>query len=455
MRRALLLSSIALLSLVPFRSASAMPVEAVPNPQTEAGSFVADAGGLLGPEWSGFVDGIARELNAKTGAELAVITVDSLDGISVEEYAVRLFQRFGIGKKGKDDGLLLLISRDDRKARIEVGYGIEGAINDAKAGRLLDEFAVPRFKAGEYGRGIYDTARAMAQEVAESQGVTLATPEPAAWPTQVEATSSVPTHISDTQRLLSMPFETAMLSYFVFVAGAAALGFALVFLRIHVRKAKAARQRVPGTGLVLPTIVWGLGGFALLIIAIDYQRFWIPLLLYAVTSTLITIAHIRFRRRMKADIAAYRLRCPKCRAPMRQVSERDDDRFLSREEVAEELAGGMDYEFWLCDACLAIERFQIKLSGAEKCPKCKRRTLESRAKTIETATTGHAGKEEVISTCANPGCRFTKKEIRTIPQESSGGGDGSSRSGSSGGGSSSGGSFGGGSSGGGGASRGW
>ncbi len=94
------------------------------------------------------------ELERTTGAELAVVVVASLDGQSVEEFAEKLFKMWGIGKAGKDNGLLLLWSTGDRKVRIEVGYGLEGTIPDGKAGAILDAYVIPKFKAGQFDEGI-------------------------------------------------------------------------------------------------------------------------------------------------------------------------------------------------------------------------------------------------------------------------------------------------------------
>ena len=130
-------------------------VEDVANPRRAGGGFVTDGGGVLGPEYIRLIDGICRELQAKTGVELAVVTVGDLDGTVIEEFAERLFRRFAIGAAGRDNGLLLLCSRDDRAVRIETGYGLESAITDARAGSLLDGNGVPHLQQGQFGRGLF------------------------------------------------------------------------------------------------------------------------------------------------------------------------------------------------------------------------------------------------------------------------------------------------------------
>jgi len=94
------------------------------------------------------------ELARTTGVEMAVVVVTSLDGQSVEEYAAKLFQRWGIGKAAQDNGLLLLWATSDRRVRLEVGYGLEDTLPDGKAGAILDTYIIPRFKAGQFDEGV-------------------------------------------------------------------------------------------------------------------------------------------------------------------------------------------------------------------------------------------------------------------------------------------------------------
>ena len=96
------------------------------------------------------------DLERTNGAEMAVVVVSSLDGLSVEEAAVKLFELWGIGKKSKDNGLLLLWSTGDRRVRVEVGYGLEGTLPDGKVGAILDTYVIPKFKAGDFDQGSID-----------------------------------------------------------------------------------------------------------------------------------------------------------------------------------------------------------------------------------------------------------------------------------------------------------
>src|SRR5579863_8627675 len=102
-----------------------------------ASGYVVDQSGIIDGAAQSRLESWILELKQKTTAEVAVVTVDSTEPLSIEEYAVNLFQRFGIGQKGKDNGVLLLIAYKDHHMRIEVGYGLEGAITDAYSSRII------------------------------------------------------------------------------------------------------------------------------------------------------------------------------------------------------------------------------------------------------------------------------------------------------------------------------
>jgi uncharacterized protein len=95
-----------------------------------------------------------EKFEQETGHQIAVLTIPSLDGDSLEDFSIRVAEAWKIGKKGFDNGAILLIARDDRKLRIEVGYGLEGVMPDAIASRIIREVITPRFRSGDYAGGI-------------------------------------------------------------------------------------------------------------------------------------------------------------------------------------------------------------------------------------------------------------------------------------------------------------
>lgn len=123
---------------------------------------VFDYGNMLKPEEAQLIRIAGNYIRAKSKAELVVVTVESLDGMVLEDYAHELFNTWGIGDKEKNNGVLLLVNKETTLAgtsgrvRIEVGYGLEGALPDSVCGRILDEKTLPAWDEKEYGRGIVD-----------------------------------------------------------------------------------------------------------------------------------------------------------------------------------------------------------------------------------------------------------------------------------------------------------
>jgi len=173
-RRSLLTGALALLmalSLVlPALAALDYPRPTGPNGMPSA---VGDYANIISPKQRQAIDYLAQELLQKTGASLVVATVPSLDGESIEQAAVQLFAKWGIGKKGEDKGVLLLVAPKERKLRIEVGYGLEGILTDATSGAIRDQFMLPYFKKGDFSKGLLAGAVACASVVAQNAGVKL------------------------------------------------------------------------------------------------------------------------------------------------------------------------------------------------------------------------------------------------------------------------------------------
>jgi uncharacterized protein len=134
--------------------ARAEPLAAIPNPRVQNGTWVTDISGALRADTVARLNERISEFERATGAEMAVVVIRSLDGLSIEEAAAKLFQLWGIGKKDRDNGLLLLWSTGDRRIRVEVGYGLEGILPDGKVGAILDTYVIPKFKAGEFDEGL-------------------------------------------------------------------------------------------------------------------------------------------------------------------------------------------------------------------------------------------------------------------------------------------------------------
>ncbi|QCJ41005.1 TPM domain-containing protein [Bacillus sp. S3] len=114
---------------------------------------------------------LGRSIEDQTTAQVAVLTVETIGDRSIEEFANEAFRQYGIGSKKENNGVMLVLAMKERAARIEVGYGLEGRIPDGKAGRILDEYAIPYLKSGQTNKAVAETYKALASEVFAEYGI--------------------------------------------------------------------------------------------------------------------------------------------------------------------------------------------------------------------------------------------------------------------------------------------
>jgi uncharacterized protein len=140
-------------------------------PKATSNFYVNDFADILSQETEAEIMGISVPLAEKTGAQIVVVTLESLDGETIESYARGLFLDWGIGDSEKHNGLLLLVTMEERQARIEVGYGLEGALPDGKTGRIQDDYLIEHFQASRYNDGIMGTYLALSEAVYDEYGL--------------------------------------------------------------------------------------------------------------------------------------------------------------------------------------------------------------------------------------------------------------------------------------------
>jgi uncharacterized protein len=115
---------------------------------------VVDEAGVLDPPVRAAIDSDLADLETRTTDQLVVVTVRSLQGLTIEDYGVRLGRQWGIGQKDKNNGALLIVAPKDRKVRIEIGYGLEGVLTDAQTKLIIENTIIPRFRANDMAGGI-------------------------------------------------------------------------------------------------------------------------------------------------------------------------------------------------------------------------------------------------------------------------------------------------------------
>ena len=134
---------------------------------------VNDDAEILSPETRKSLTELLKAHEDKTGNQVVVLTIPSLGGDSIEEYAVKVFEAWKLGQRGKDNGVLVIVSVQDRRMRIEVGYGLEPVLTDLLAGRVIRNVMTPRFKTGDYNNGVLEGAQAIVAVLEKSEAAGL------------------------------------------------------------------------------------------------------------------------------------------------------------------------------------------------------------------------------------------------------------------------------------------
>lgn len=126
---------------------------------------VNDYASMISPEARQLIEQKLAALEAEESTQIAMLTVPSLQGEPIEEFSIRVAEAWKLGDKARDNGVLLIVSKGDRKIRIEVGYGLEGKLTDLESGRIIDEILKPAFAKGAFDSGFIDAAAALVASV--------------------------------------------------------------------------------------------------------------------------------------------------------------------------------------------------------------------------------------------------------------------------------------------------
>ena len=148
-----------------------LSAQSLPKPS----GFVNDFAKVMKAQDAEAVESLAAAVKEKTGAELALVTVQSYAPYAtISEYSIALAEAWGVGERNKDNGVILVLAMKEREVRIEVGYGLEGAIPDSVAGRILDTVVIPAFQQSDFSGGLREGCRTIAAYVVKEKGQELA-----------------------------------------------------------------------------------------------------------------------------------------------------------------------------------------------------------------------------------------------------------------------------------------
>lgn len=395
-------------------SVRAYTPEEVPNVHlTDKTKYVSNPDGILSAETVRSLDDAIGSIWRTSTAEVVAVVVNSIDGRDIDEFATELFRLWGIGKKDKNNGVLILVAKDERKMAIRSGYGTEGLLPDIICGRIIRNDMAPHFQNGDYGGGLTAAVGTM-HRIFTTPGA-------------VEELKSK--YGNDAKRN-----ESFFPDYIKLSGVLAALMFIFIIFKLmqtgnddpYLRHNRLSRLQLPYAVAALFTL--GMGLPALLALALAVKR-------------------CRSRRRV----------CRNCNSKMRKLSEEEDNRYLTPAQDVEERINSVDYDVWVCDTCGEIDVFPFvnRNTPYQECPVCHAKAaMLVGDRLIQHPTPTREGKGVKTYKCSN--CGKSTDLTYVVPADDVPvivpfiGGFGSGRGGGFGGGS-----FGGGMTGGGGASGSW
>lgn len=411
-----ILITIALLAVVIGAGARTYSVDEIPNAQVaDHTRYLSDPDGILDEASRTEIDSTLSRVRRETSAEVAAVIVSDIDD-DIDIFANRLYNLWGLGKKDNNNGVLILVARDARKAVIRTGRGSEGVLPDIVCARIMREKMFPAFREGDYDRGMTETVNAVAEVI-----------------TDPDAAAELQSKLKDNYGRDSVdPFR--MYVYFcIFMALACLAG---LLIKIYSLRDKSPYDKYTALeGWKAPLLVATAGGMLMPLIAS------LPLLLL--------LRHWRNSPR----------KCPNCGHSMVKIDEVHDNDYLTPAQDAEERIGSVDYDVWTCPNCHETDIFPFvnKSMPMTVCENCHARTARLTSdRVLVQPTVSREGVGIKEYTCANchhiTARRYPIAKLPPVIIAPIGGGG---KGGGFGGGGSFGGGFGGGITGGGGSSGGW
>lgn len=301
-------------------------VKTVPNPKKHASSnFVSNPDGIISSEAEDIISHLAYSLEKHNGVEIAIVILNSVGDTDIKDFAVELFNTWGIGKAGIDNGLLILFVNNQRAVTFETGYGIEGTLTDIICKRIQMEHMIPYFKEGDYELGLINGMHAVTNVLEKGT---------------YESPSSKKS-FAERHYILVGLFKGSII-FFVL-----AFTILLTIFR-YVRKGDPYKSY----GNVSNLSGWALG--------------------LAIFSPLLILLYVYFQKQKK-KIRVRPRPCKKCGTKINQrLDEISDNHYLPLNKAFEETIGSIDYDVWLCSSCNEAQILSYHQgSRYNQCPSCK------------------------------------------------------------------------------------
>ena len=429
MKHTLITLLLLIASTVAFGAATAYTVETVPNVQLEnSHAFVSNPDGILSARTVATLDSMLYRLRQENTSEFVVVALTSIGDADPRTFANELFAHWGIGRKEKDNGLLLLFVEDQRRVTVEVGYGLEGILPDATCYRLISDYMIPYFKEASND----STALASGSlQAAYNKGMTMGVRAFVTYMTTDEANREL---MAPTEKEEGINWGKVLMWYVI--VSLVVLAFFVWLIRAELTDSSKTTPDARYRALAPLSSV-------LLLPVLFFPATMLPL-------------YIWLKRKMQS-LRKGPFYCDSCRQKLSLLPDSAKPTYLTPIQQTEQRIGATDHDIWKCERCgrVKVLAYERPSSTYTECQSCHARAVAMDSdRVLLKPTTLREGRGEKVFSCRH--CGATHSEYYTIPVLPPpviiGGGGGGNHGG---GGGFSGGSFGGGRSGGGGASVGW
>lgn len=322
-----------------FNSLFAFSVEQIVNPKTScANCYVANQDAILSSSATDRINQLLHSLNQRTGIEIAVVAIEGEQNTSARDVSMELFDAWKIGKKGEDNGIIIILTKASREVFIRTGYGVEGYLTDALSTRIVNNYMIPYFKKGQWDEGFLSGVSQIVSLLEKDYGnISLKTENK-----------------TKNYFVISLFYLIISLIYFVVALIVIYKQYSHINNNYKLEKIKALKQKS------LPWIIIGIVFLPGLLLLLAWVNF------YAI------------KRIKKAKV-----KCS-CDKEMRLLSEKEEDAYLSRKAQIEEEIGSKNYDVWLCESCgnTVIYPYDKMLSIYTECPSCKAKTCYKQSEKV-------------------------------------------------------------------------
>jgi uncharacterized protein len=384
----------------------------VPNPR-RYGGWVSDTANILSSSTENELNRLITQLEQRTGAEMAVVTVPNTQGYATPKaFTTQLFNYWGIGKAGRNNGVLFLVSVGDRRIEIETGRGLTTLLPDSQVQQIIDQQILPRFRAGDFDGGTLAGVRQLASALQGQQASTSLSP--ATVPQAVGAGSLAVAQSS---------LEGILLLLGIIILG---VGWQRSRLPVYLKAERGTRRAIPLTRRTQEAAALSSlqsdpirlflysGSLCLGLFLMSASGNWLvltlPLLAAVVTDGTLC---------QKRGIPFLPVVCQSCGRPMRPIQAQVLDTCLSPGDRLAKSWGRASYYGWFCPSCqgAAVVVRENAFYRHLYCPRCQALTLDLTTQVLQEATYDASGLKLEILTC--PICQYRREREVVIPQLSS------------------------------------